>query len=75
MPIICYVGTDGENFYQYTVDFVQRALLYFGYAPDIIRTDNGGEFTHTQKIKRIYHLEVLCNNLHIAQKTIYLKTP
>ena len=32
------------------MDFVLRALLCFGYAPEIIRTDNGGEFTHTQRI-------------------------
>ncbi len=71
VPTACYVGTDGEKFYQYTmleeasrerfiyvyrenssystVDFVQRAIIYFGYAPDEIQTDNGGEFTHTQK--------------------------
>ncbi len=30
-----------------TVEFVQRALIYFGYSPDVIQTDNGGEFTHT----------------------------
>ena len=56
VPTVCYVGTDGEKFYQYTmieeasrerflyaykenssystVDFVQRAIIYFGYAPE-----------------------------------------
>ena len=38
-----------ENSSYSTVDFVQRAIIYFGYAPDEIQTDNGGEFTHTQK--------------------------
>ncbi len=63
MPTVCYVGQDGEKFYQYTVideatrerfiyayreassysavDFVQRAIRYFDYAPEIIQTDNG----------------------------------
>ena len=47
VPAACYVGTDGEKFYQYTierfiyaykeqssystVDFVKRAIIYFGY--------------------------------------------
>ena len=40
-----------------TVDFVQRAIIYFGYAPDMIQTDNGGEFTHTQKTNRVHPLD------------------
>ena len=57
------------------MDFVLRALLCFGYAPDMIRTDNGGKFIHTQKTKRIRPLEVLCNSLHIVRKTIRPKMP
>ena len=79
VPAACYVGTDGEKFYQYTmleeasrerfiyaykenssfstVDFVKRAIIYFGYAPDVIQTDNGGEFTHTQKTDRIHPVD------------------
>ena len=79
VPAACYVGTDGEKFYQYTmieeasrerfiyaykeassystIDFVQRAIIYFGYAPDMIQTDNGGEFTHTQKTDRVHPLD------------------
>lgn len=64
-----------ENSSYSTVDFVQRAILYFGYAPDMIQTDNGGEFTHTQKTNRIHPLDVLCNRLHIFYKTICPKTP
>lgn len=97
VPSVCYIGTDGERFYQYTmmeeasrerfiyaykenssystVDFVQRAIIYFGYAPDIIQTDNGGEFNHTQKTKRIHPLDILCNKLHITHKTIRPATP
>lgn len=81
VPFVCYVGSDGERFYQYTmideasrerfiyaykesssystVDFVQRAIRYFGYAPEVIQTDNGSEFTHTQKTDRIHPLDVL----------------
>ena len=29
-----------------TADFIQRAVLYFGYAPVTIQTDNGTEFTN-----------------------------
>ena len=58
-----------------TVDFVKRAIIYFGYAPRIIQTDNGGEFTHTVKTNRIHPLDVFCNNCHIDHKTIRPKTP
>ena len=81
VPKICYVGRDGEVFFQYTmieeasrkrfiyaykeqssfstVDFVKRAITFFGYAPQIIQTDNGGEFCHTAKTKRrIVHRHV-----------------
>ena len=29
------------------VDFIKRAILSFGYAPEIIPTDNGSEFCNT----------------------------
>ena len=58
-----------------TVDFVQRAIIYFGYAPDMIQTDNGGEFTHTQKTNRVHPLDAFCGNHHIVHKTIRPKTP
>ena len=33
-----------------TLDFVKRAIAYFGYAPSILQTDNGLEFTnHKEK--------------------------
>ena len=97
VPSVCYVGTDGEKFYQYTmideasrerfifpykeqssystVDFVKRAIAYFGYAPEIIQTDNGPEFTHTSKTDRVHPLDVLCIQLHITHKLIRPKTP
>lgn len=64
-----------ENSSYSTVDFVQRAILYFGYVPDTIQTDNGGEFTHTQKTKRIHPLDALCDKLKITHKRIRPKTP
>ncbi len=64
-----------ENSSYSTVDFVQRAILYFGCAPDMIQTDNGGEFTHTAKTKRIHPLDALCGELHITHKLIRPRTP
>ncbi len=29
-----------------TVDFIKRAIVYFGYLPQTIQTDNGTEFTN-----------------------------
>lgn len=37
-----------------TIDFVKRAIVYFGYKPQIIQTDNGSELTHTSNTKRIH---------------------
>lgn len=64
-----------ENSSFSTVDFVKRAILYFGYAPDVIQTDNGGEFTHTQKTNRVHPLDVLLNKLNIHHKLIRPRTP
>ena len=97
VPCICYTGTDGEKFYQYTmideatrerfiyaykeqssystIDFIQRAIAYFGYATEVIQTDNGSEFTYTQKTKRIHPVDKLCTQLHIEHKLIRPRTP
>jgi len=97
VPAVCYAGTDGEKFYQFTmleeasrkrfiyaykeqssfstVDFVERAIIYFGYAPNMIQTDNGGEFTHTANTSRIHPLDILCNKIHVVHKTIRPRTP
>lgn len=58
-----------------TVDFVKRAIIYFGYAPKTIQTDNGGEFTHFKKTKRTHSLDRLCAQLHIEHKLIRPRTP
>lgn len=97
VPKVCYVGSDGEKFFQYTmldeasrerfiyayrenssfstVDFVKRAFAYFGYAPEIIQTDNGAEFTHLSKTNRVHPLDILCRQLHIVHKLIRPRTP
>lgn len=58
-----------------TVDFVKRAIVYFGYSPEIIQTDNGAEFTHIVKTDRIHPLDVLLNELNIQHKLIRPRTP
>lgn len=50
-----------------TVDFFKRAIEFFGYAPNILQTDNGAEFTHPSKTNRIHPLDVFCNKYHIQQ--------
>ena len=97
VPSACYVVTDKEKFYQYTmideasrerfiypykqqssystIDFVKRAIIYFGYTPKTIQTDNGSEFTHTIKTDRIHPFDILCKELQITHKLIRPKTP
>lgn len=58
-----------------TVDFFKRAILFFGYAPNEIQTDNGSEFAHTAKTERIHPLDVFCNTYGIHHKTIRPRTP
>ena len=58
-----------------TVDFVKRAIIYFGYKPQIIQTDNGFEFTHTVKTDKIHPFDILCNSLNIQHKLIKPRTP
>ena len=58
-----------------TVDFVKRAVRYFGYTPKVIQTDNGGEFTNFSKTDRIHALDILCKELGIIHKLIRPRTP
>ena len=58
-----------------TIDFVKRAIIYFGYAPETIQTDNGGEFSHSAKTKRIHPFDLMCMQLNINHKTIRPRTP
>lgn len=58
-----------------TVDFVQRAICFFGYIPRMIQTDNGFEFTHFRETNRVHPLDILCDNLGITHKLIKPRTP
>ena len=58
-----------------TVDFVKRAIAYFGYVPQILKTNNGSEFCHTAKTKRVHPLELFCMENGIVHKTIRPRTP
>ena len=58
-----------------TVDFVKRAIAYFGYQPKIIQSDNGFEFTHNKETKMVHPFDTLCNELGIVHKLIRPRTP
>ena len=58
-----------------TIDFVKRAIVYFGYQPKIIQTDNGSEFTHIVKTDRVHPLDILCQSMNIEHKLIKPRTP
>ena len=58
-----------------TIDFVKRAIVYFGYQPQIIQTDNGQEFTYTMKTDRTHPLDIFLISLNIQHKLIKPRTP
>lgn len=67
-----------------TVDFVKRAITYFGYLPKIIQTDNGTEFTNPHKkgvggemiqIGKKHAVDVLLDKLGIYHQLIRVYTP
>jgi len=58
-----------------TIDFVKRAIVYFGYKPQIIQTDNGQEFTYTKRTNRIHPLDNLLISLNITHQLIRPRTP
>lgn len=58
-----------------TIDFVKRAITYFGYKPLIIQTDNGFEFTYGRKTSRIHPFDLFCNDINIDHKLIRPRTP
>lgn len=68
-----------EHNIQSTLDFVKRAIIYFGYAPEIIQTDNGTEFTNVkkkgQKEPRKHALDILLEKLEIKHQLIRAYTP
>lgn len=58
-----------------TVDFVKRAIIYFGYTPKIIQPDNGQEFTFLKQTNKIHKLDTFCQELVIKHKLIKPRTP
>lgn len=59
-----------------TRNFIQRAIIYFGYIPDTIQTDNGGEFTNPRgKCHKIHAADELMQELNIRHKLIPPYTP
>ncbi len=58
-----------------TNDFVLRSIIYFGYIPKIIQTDNGHEFTYNRETKMVHPFDSLCNILNIEHKLIRPRTP
>lgn len=58
-----------------TIDFVKRAIRYFGYHPQIIQTDSGFEFTYPKDYKRIHPFDLFCEDIGIKHKLIRPRTP
>ena len=58
-----------------TIDFIKRAITYFGYKPETIQTDNGQEFTYTMKTDKIHPMDVFLNSLNVYHKLIKPRTP
>ena len=59
-----------------TVDFVRRAINFFGYTPRKIQTDNGIEFTYTTQTRNREHFfDTFCRQAHIIHKLIKPRTP
>lgn len=58
-----------------TVDFLKRAIAYFGYKPEILQTDNGSEFTNIVKTQRKHTLDITCEDLNIEHQKIRPRTP
>lgn len=64
-----------EQCAQSTVDFVMRAIIFFGYVPKMIQTDNGQEFTFIRETNKVHALDKLCDELGIIHKLIKPRTP
>ena len=62
---------------QSTIDFIKRAIIFYGYKPNIIQTDNGAEFTYTRQTKndKEHLLDKFCRIHKIEHKTIKPRTP
>ena len=58
-----------------SVDFLRRAIQYFGYSPEIVQTDNGTEFTHLKDTPLVHPFDKECLCLGISHHRIRPRTP
>ena len=58
-----------------TIDFVKRAIAYFGYKPETIQTDNGFEFTYPKDYGHAHPFDIFCEEVGISHKLIRPRTP
>ena len=62
-----------------TVDFVKRAIIYYGYFPKRIQTDNGPEFTNTRAIEckslKKHALDIFLDKINVEHQLIRAYTP
>lgn len=61
-----------------TQDFIKRALVYFGYLPAIVQTDNGSEFTNPKGANatdKVHIVDKVLNRLKIFHQLIRPYTP
>ena len=59
-----------------TVNFITRAISYFGYKPEEIQTDNGMEFTwNAERYKRVHPMDSFCHEAGIRHHKIRPRTP
>ena len=73
----CFIYPYREHSSYSTVDFLKRAIDYFGYYPQILQTDNGAEFCYSnhRNAKGTHPLDLACNGLGIEHKRIRPHTP
>ncbi len=59
-----------------TVDFIKRCIIYYGYKPIEIQTDNGTEFTwNKSNIKKLHIMDEFCIRENIFHHKIKPRTP
>ena len=58
-----------------SIDFIKRAIVYFGYKPKIIQTDNGHEFSNFHNTTRVHAFDIFCDENDIEHKLIRPRTP
>ena len=59
----------------FTVDFIKRCILYYGYMPEEIQTDNGPEFAYHMETHKVHPVDTLLEKLRIRHHRIIPRTP